>query len=667
MSCLRTSAIRDDLLETLRTQGDRTEKILEGDRGSEEEMQTRLSDLKAAINEAKVDWYIVPSEDEHQSEYTGVTEKRREWITNFNGSAGTAIVPASTGSSSSEEDLAILFVDSRYWVIAENQIPKSNWRVERVGANGGSGRGGVVSGWTGWISDHASDGLRIGVDPKLVPLPVVRQLQDSLSGSSTQLVPLDENLVDKVRHPSPRPDGPITPHPLKYAGETSSSKLERMRATLASSSRGHDWIYILPALPSIAWLLNCRCLSDIPDCPVPYAYLALTSEACVLFADEVKIKEEMRAALEESDVAVKPYGVDQVGKYVKEFKQKARLADEKAEIEIWGSAETSWGLSKACGDDIRLIQCPVELAKAIKNPTEQEGFAAAYLRDGRAMVRWFSWLETKLMKEGRELGEWSAGQALIRFRAQEDLYVYANSGISASGPNAALPHYVPERGSDSKIDREAPFLVDSGCQYEDGTIDTTRTVYFGKSPSDEIKRAFTRVLQCHMHVLQAVFPRGTSSAALSMLGRNPMYQEGMDFGHGLGHGVGSFLGVHEYPYLGRDPIEAGHVVTVEPGWYLEGKYGIRTESLVVSVPTDTAFEFGGHRWLAWRRITQVPIQTKLIDWSLLTKDEIRWINEHNFSVEAALLPMLQEDADKDAREWLKRECKPKRIWPWTGA
>lgn len=295
---------------------------------------------------------VVPSEDEHQvspsaphtlnlcqSEYTGDTDKRREWISNFAGSAGTAIVPASP------DDKALLLVDSRYWVIAEQQVPKSGWQVERVGSTGGSGKGSVVSGWTDWVVSQSSNGLRIGIDPKLIGYTTATDLYSRLEGS-TKLVSIDQNLVDATRGPTSRPLGPITCHPLKYAGESSTFKIARIRKTLVT--RGNNWVYLLPALPSIAWLLNIRCRSDIPACPVPYAYLVLTESDCVLFVDDRKITEDVRAALEECKTTIRPYGVDEVGKYVKEVRASLRDKDEKGRLRVFGGAETSWGLASAC-------------------------------------------------------------------------------------------------------------------------------------------------------------------------------------------------------------------------------------------------------------------------------------------------------------------------------
>ena len=356
-------------------------------------------------------------------------------FTSFDGSAGIAIVPADSASD------AILFVDSRYWIIAEHQIPKQGWVVNRVGSTGQAGRGSVIDGWTGWMVKTLDGGSRVGIDPKLISATVARAINEQLeeAGKGTKLVPLSDNLVDKARSPSPRPLGPMTPHPMKYAGEEASSKLARMREVLMQQTYGKEWMYILPGLNALAWLLNFRCRTDIVECPVAYAYLALTEKECVLFVDDRKLPDETRSALDDCGVTVRPYGVDEVGKYVTDTGARMREKNEKARFIVYGSSEVSWGLNTACGgvrmsssafhnanvtlQDVQVIQCPVEVAKAIKNPIEIQGYRNCYLRDGRAMVRWLSWLGTKLMKENREIGEWAAGQTLARFRMREDLFV----------------------------------------------------------------------------------------------------------------------------------------------------------------------------------------------------------------------------------------------------
>ncbi|WWC71379.1 uncharacterized protein I206_105334 [Kwoniella pini CBS 10737] len=639
------------------------------------ELKRRLKELRKEVEEAKVDWYVVPSEDEHQSEEVGESDKRREWISGFTGSAGTALIP----STSNETD-ALLFVDSRYWVQAGKQIVEG-WKVIQVGASGGSGKDAVVGGWIEWVLKEVEDGSRIGVDPKLVSFELAEIIKTRFQSldSATKLISLQINLVDKIHTPPERSTGPISHYPIHFSGEDTVSKLERVRSKLSgelsanvASSRAskQDWIYILPALPSIAWLLNLRCPTDIPFCPVAYAYLVLTPNRCVIFIDNKKVQDEnLRHDWDLAKIDIKPYGVDEVGRYVKNLTGQAE--DEKKKIKVWTSRECNWALAGACSSSsVEVMPCVVDKLKGVKNATEIQGFKNAYLRDGRAMVRWMSWLETMLLQEKKKVGEWAAAQTLTRFRAKEEFFAgLAYEDISASGPNGALPHYAPKRGEDNLIDIDSTYVIDSGANYQDGTIDTTRTLYFGKSPSEEIKRAYTKVLQGHMAVSNAIFPRTMTADKLNMLARSPLYQDGMDFGHGIGHGIGTYLGVHENPMFPKNAaFEPGNITSIEPGYYKEGNWGIRIESVILCKPIQTInpdCKFGD--FLSFERITQVPILTNLINYKLLTKSEINWINQHNLQVQNNLLPLLQDDQDNQVRNWLKKQCKPKRIWPWTGA
>ncbi|WVQ79732.1 hypothetical protein IAT38_001832 [Cryptococcus sp. DSM 104549] len=642
-----------------------------------DELEERLRDIKKEIEGAKVDWYVVPSEDEHQSEEVGETEKRRQYISGFTGSAGTAVIPASSSSP------ALLFVDSRYWIQAEQQVPES-WKVVRVGSQGGaSGKDAVVGGWVEWVVNEAEDGAKIGIDPKLISLDLAQSIKSRLADtdSTTELVPLSSNLVDKIHTPSPRSAGPILPYPIDLSGEDTPSKLARVRDALSSrvssslTKTSPSWVYILPTLPAIAWLLNFRCPDDIPFCPVAYAYVVLTEERCVVFVDEAKLSEkELRQRWKGENVEVRGYGVEEVGKFVKELVEEGKKEGEGkgGKVKVLAPRECSWALAEECSPTaIQTILCPVDTLKAVKNRTEQQGFRSAYLRDGRAMVRWMAWLEKTILQENRKVGEWAAAQTLTRYRAKETFFAgLAYEDISASGPNAALPHYAPQRGKDRLIDPDATYVIDSGAQYLDATIDTTRTLYFGKDPSPEIKRAYTRVLQGHIAVSLSTFPRGMTADRLNMIARGPLYQDGLDFGHGIGHGVGSYLAVHENPMFSRtSAFEPGHITTIEPGYYKEGEFGIRIESVLLCKPIvlpDNPDSLKETNFLRWERITQVPIQTSLVDWSLLAKYEMRWLNKHNKQVEEALEPLLQADEDRDAREWLKRECKQHKIWPWDG-
>ncbi|KAL1405791.1 hypothetical protein Q8F55_007467 [Vanrija albida] len=633
-------------------------------RPSEDEMQDRLKELRAQIADAKLDWYVVPSEDEHQSEEVAVSERRREYITNFNGSAGTALVP-----SASINAKALLFVDSRYWVLAEDAVPKKNWEVRRVGSTGGSGRDSVVGGWAEFIVNELADGTRVGIDPKLISDGVAKSLLSRLSPTSTELIPVKENLVDRTRVPPARSLGPLKTYPVELSGESTKSKITRLRAILTGYARANNWVYLVPTLPTITWLYNYRATADVPFLPVAFAYAALTPTEAVIFVDDRKVTDQaLLADWKAAGVTVRPYGVDEVEAFVKQTVSSVPAGDKEAKYRIFASNASSWALIRAAEPNpVNLIACPIDAAKVLKNDVEIQNYRNAYLRDGRAMVRWFAWLDEKLVKEEKKIGEWAAGEVLTRFRRQEEKFAgLAYPNISATGPNAALAHYTPARGNEATIDLETPYVIDAGPQYLDATIDTTRTWFFGKTPSDDIKRAYTRVLQGHIAVATQTFPRNADAGGLGLYSKKFLWEDGLDYGHGLGHGVGNYGEVHEGPvaFARGFSFLPGHVTTIEPGFYLEGQWGMRVESVYLVKEVETKYDFGGLPYLGFEGLTQVPIDTRMIDWSLTTKPEIKWINEYNTSVEKALTPLLEDELDREARDWLKRVCKPKFIFPW---
>jgi Xaa-Pro aminopeptidase len=297
----------------------------------------------------------------------------------------------------------------------------------------------------------------------------------------------------------------------------------------------------------------------------------------------------------------------------------------------------------------------VEQYKAIKNDIEIRGFRNAYLRDGAAMVRFFAWLDEK-MRNNEPVTEWGAAQRLSDFRRQNEYFIcLAYENISATGGNAALPHYSPTRGTASFINTTTPYLNDSGGNYLDGTCDTTRTVHFG-APKQEQMEAFTRVLQGHIAIDSAIFPEGTTGQQLDVLARKALWKDGLNYMHGTGHGFGSFLNVHEGPhgFSSSFPLVPGHVITNEPGFYKDNEFGIRIESALLVKKVETKGKFGGSDWYGFERFTQVPIQTRMVRWDMLNHEEKDWIRAHNLQCLEKLAPLLQ--SDKRALKWLKREC-----------
>ncbi|KIJ40961.1 hypothetical protein M422DRAFT_60541 [Sphaerobolus stellatus SS14] len=583
-------------------------------------------------------FYVVPSTDAHGSEYLAPCDKRRQWLTGFTGSAGTAVI--SMGE-------AYLFVDSRYYIQAARQLDE-NWTLMKVGWDG-------MKNWDDWLIDHAR-GVKIGIDSRMISLEATNKLVAALTPRASSLMFPWQNLVDLIWKERPvRPKDPIYVQPIQFTGEDAKRKLGRIREWITKSAPMTERFSTNPPkekdipiaafladLADIAYTLNLRG-SDIPYTPVFMSYLFITMENAILFIENGKISEEVREYLTELGVQTKEYS------------------------EVWPFLRSKdWGAGKVLISpdvpytvarsltSLRYSVAPpfVAVRRMVKNEVELAGMERAYLRDGAAMVQWFAWLDEKV-SQGYEIDEYQAAMRLKEFRAQGELYQgLAYEAIAASGPNAALPHYVPPRHGSNPIDRKTPFLIDAGGQYRDGTCDTTRTLHFGK-PTDPQAEAFTRVLQGHISIDSAIFPEGTSGAKLDVLARRALWQDGY---HGTGHGVGSFLSVLHIGF-GKDvPLEPGNVISNEPGFYLEGDFGVRIESVLAVQRIRTKNEFQGPIWLGFRRLTQVPIQLKMIKASMLSKEERQWVRNHNEECRRKLEPLLRED--KRALRWLRKECQP---------
>ncbi|KAI0762185.1 Creatinase/aminopeptidase [Trametes elegans] len=603
---------------------------------------SRLEAVRDHMRQHDLAYYIVPSEDSHGSEYIAPSDKRREWISGFTGSAGQAVLSLNS---------AYLITDSRYWLQAREQLDQ-NWIVVDAGSVDGP------KDWVEWLVERAEN-CKVGIDARLISYEKATALNNLLKPKGAKLYYPPQNLVDLVwRDKPPRSREPIYVQPKEFSGLGANEKLTRLR----------DWIRIQrPAVPSysrsepkpsqrqvaslisnlscIAWLLNLRG-DDIPFNPVFHSYLFVGLDSATLFIELAKITPEVESYLQSIGVSVRDY--NDIWTFLRR--------KEWGEGNVIISPQTSYAICLMM-TSFRYTVLPsyVEEMKAVKNETEIHGLRNAYLRDGAAYVRWLAWLEEKL-QQGYDITEYEAAWRLTEYRRKNKHYMgLAYENISASGPNAALPHYTPHKATARMIDRETPYLNDSGGQYRDGTCDTTRTVHFGR-PTPEQCEAFTRVLQGHIAIDSAVFPEGTTGAKLDVLARRALWQDGLNYMHGTGHGVGSFLNVHEGPqsFTSDVPLVPGHVLTNEPGFYNAGKWGMRIESALVVRRARTKGQFNGDIWLKFERLTCVPIQTKMVKEVMLSKEERQWLKDHNRRCLELLEPFVR--TDKRAMRWLRREA-----------
>lgn len=601
-----------------------------------------------------IDAYIIPSQDAHQSEFIAECYMRRAYISGFTGSAGTAVVT---------RHKAALWTDARYFLQAEKQLSPS-WILMRSGNWG-------VPNTTEWLNDVLAPGGRIGIDPFLFSSDAVNELKEAVAKSNHELVYLyDVNLVDEVwkeARPMP-PNKPIRVHDLKHAGVDVSTKLSKLRSELTSNGSS---AIVISMLDEVAWLLNLRG-NDVPHSPVMYAYLIVEMDAAKLFVDNSKVTPEVMDYLKTAGIELRPYEsilseIESLAArgahlWLDTASVNAAIASTYATacdkfLESLGSKSKGKNLSGA--PSALCKSSPVSLAKAVKNDAELEGMRNSHLRDAAALTEFWSWLEEE-MNNNVVLTEVEVADKLLDFRASQAGFVDTSfDTISGSGANGAIIHYRAEPDSCSVVDTQKLFLLDSGAQYLDGTTDITRTVHFGQ-PSERQKECFTRVLQGHIALDQAVFPENTPGFVLDAFARSSLWKVGLDYRHGTGHGVGAALNVHEGPqsisfrFGNMTPLLKGMIVSNEPGYYEDHAFGIRIENLLYVKEIDTPNRFGGITYIGFEKLTFVPIQTKLVDLILLSAAEIDWLNDYHSQVWEKVSPLV----DGSAREWLWNNTRP---------
>jgi len=590
----------------------------------------RLSALRAHLATLDLTGFVVPLTDEYMSEYVGDYAQRLAWLTGFKGSAGNAVVL---------RDTAAMFTDGRYTLQVREQVDAADWQFVQVPATS----------MADWLRSNAKEGDRVGFDPWLATVDWVAATQRALADVGAVLVPVDANPIDALwtDRPAPSP-APMTVQEDTLTGRTSADK----RAAIGEWLTAHraDAV-VLTALDSIAWTFNVRG-SDVAHTPVALSYAIVHADGTAdLFAAPGKVGEDVTRHLGN---AVTVHPMTDFAATLGRFAGKRVAADPDRAVAAIHEALRRGGATVVAERD------PTVLAKAIKNPVEIAGHRSAQARDGAAMVRFLKWFEETA--PAGTLTELSASDRLEAIRGETGLLRDLSfDTISATGDHAASPHYKATVDSNAPILPGQLYLIDSGGQYADGTTDITRVMPVGEV-SDEMRDRFTRVLKGHIAIDTAIFPDGTLGGHIDGFARRPLWEVGLDYAHGTGHGIGAFLSVHEGPqrigapnYPGGGPLEplrAGMMLSNEPGYYKAGEYGIRIENLLLVVERD--IPGGDLPMLGFETLTFVPIERSLIVPALLTDAERTWIDTYHARVEALLTPLL----DSETAAWLSAKCAP---------
>jgi Xaa-Pro aminopeptidase len=595
-----------------------------GDRGAS---APRVAALRAELARRGLDGFVVPRADRFQNEYVPPCAERLAWLTGFTGSAGLAIVLA---------DRAVLFVDGRYQVQVREEADGAIFSIEHL----------VERPPHEWLEANLRAGARLGYSPWLHTIDGAERLVKACAAAGASLVPAADNPIDAIWTDRPPPPcGAVVLHDLRYAGESAQDKLARVRGAIEKASAD---ALVVSDPHAVSWLFNIRG-SDIPHTPVVLAFALVPREGRPAFyVDGRKFGNDVRHRLEElADVRASA-----------EFEHGlAALGSERRKVRLDPSAspEAIARLLAESGGTILRGGDPIAPMKAVKNAAEIAGAQAAQLRDGAAVTRFLAWFDREA-PAGR-LTEIDAVEALESFRRDTGLLKDVSfPTIAGAGANGAVVHYRVTRRSNRSIAPGELFLVDSGAQYEDGTTDITRTVAVG-APGADMRGNFTRVLKGHIAIAVAVFPDGTTGAQLDSFARQFLWQDGLDFDHGTGHGVGSYLSVHEGPAriskLGSAPLKRGMILSNEPGYYRTGSYGIRIENLVLVVEAPPVA--GAEKPLnAFETLTLVPIDTRLVEPAMMTADETAWLDAYHARVREALVPAV----DAPTREWLIKATAP---------
>jgi Xaa-Pro aminopeptidase len=585
----------------------------------------KLKALRDLMKKNQVAAYYVPSADPHMSEYLPESWKHRAWLSGFTGSAGELLVGRRQAG---------LWTDGRYFYQASLELEGSGIDLMKMGRP-------ETPSMTGWIAAQLKKGEAVGVDPGVMSMAQAERFERELAPRGIKVKYIARNLVSQIW--TDRPEASLAPlevHPPKFAGETVASKLKRVRAAMADEGCP---VHVIGALDAVAWLLNIRS-QDILYTPVAIAYVVLTQKGCTLYVDPRKVTGQV---------------LKQLGKHcvIKEYKQVGpdlkALAAVKKKPMIWLDPATTnrWVVNQLKGCPCHLAPSPVMAMKAVKNEKQVAGFQAAHVRDGVAMVKFLKWLEEAVPRGG--VTEISAAEQLCAFRAEaREFRDLSFDTISGYAGNGSIIHYSADEKSNAKLKPRGLYLIDSGGQYPDGTTDITRTVALS-APSKRMKECFTRVLTGTIDCTMTPFPAGTTGRRIEISARRQLWLGGLDYNHGTGHGVGQYLGVHEGPHSLKDldtpPVVAGKLFSIEPGYYEDGKFGIRCENLAFVVKDDK-LSTADRDWLRFDTITLCPFDLSLVEPKLLTADQRAWLNGYHKRVFKELSPHL----DAAHRSWLRK-------------
>jgi Xaa-Pro aminopeptidase len=588
------------------------------ERGGPARGAERARALRAELASRGLSGFVAPRADEHQNEYVPAGAERLLWLTGFSGSAGLAVVLM---------DKAAIFVDGRYVVQAAAEVDAATFAPRHL----------VNEPPSAWIAANLGAGGRLGYDPWLHTPEATERLAKACGEAGGELIAVDSNPIDAIWRDRPGPPlGRIVAHPERLAGERAAAKIARAQAALAENDR-----LVVSDAHAVAWLFNIRG-ADVAHTPLPLAFAYVPRQGRpALFVDRRKLSPTMGARLARLADVEAPEGLV-------DFVTRLGAAQARVAFDAASAPARLTQALEAAGGTAAVGVDPIALMKAVKNRAELAGARAANLRDGAAMARFLCWFEAEAPKGA--LTEIAATEALETFRRDTGaLKEISFPTIAGAGAHAAIPHYRVSEASNAAIGRGL-FLIDSGGQYEDGTTDITRTLAVGR-PTAEMRDRFTRVLKGHIAIARAVFPKGTTGAQIDALAREALWRAGLDFDHGAGHGVGAYLSVHEGPQriskTGTVALAAGMIVSNEPGYYAPGRFGVRIENLVVVEPREIA---GAEReTLGFETISLAPIELRLIEPKLMSRDEIAWLDAYHARVRKALSPLV----DAATRRWLR--------------